>query len=102
MRACLAVLLLTPLALGGEPRVRKDIPYAEPRNERQTLDVHAPEEGKDHPIVFWIHGGGWQRGDKTEVKAKPQAFVDRGYVFVSTNYRFVPNVSIKRMAGDIA
>jgi arylformamidase len=33
---------------------------------------------------------------------KPQAFVDRGFVFVSTNYRFVPNVTIKEMAGDIA
>jgi arylformamidase len=33
---------------------------------------------------------------------KPQAFVDRGFIFVSTNYRFVPNVTIKEMAGDIA
>jgi len=36
------------------------------------------------------------------VQVKPQAFVDRGFVFVSTNYRFVPNVTIKEMAGDIA
>ena len=66
------------------------------------MDVYAPREGKNHPVVFWIHGGGWQRGDKSEVQAKPQAFVDRGFVFVSTNYRFVPNVTIKEMAGDIA
>lgn len=102
MRTCLAILLLSPLALGGEPTVRKDIPYAGPKNVRQSLDVYAPKVGKDHPIVFWIHGGGWQRGDKTEVKAKPQAFVDRGFVFVSTNYRFVPSVTIKQMAGDVA
>jgi acetyl esterase/lipase len=102
MRACLAVLLLAAQAVADEPRTHRDIPYAEPRNERQMLDVHAPKEGKNHPIVFWVHGGGWQRGDKTEVKAKPQAFVDRGFVFASTNYRFVPNVTIKQMAGDIA
>jgi acetyl esterase/lipase len=28
--------------------------------------------------------------------------VDRGFVFVSTNYRFVPNVTVKEMTGDIA
>ena len=80
----------------------RDIGYAEPKNERQTLDVYAPREGKNHPVVFWIHGGGWQAGDKTDVQTKLQAFVDRGFVFVSTNYRFVPNVTIKETARDIA
>lgn len=104
MRACLALLLplFVPMALGGEPTIRRDVPYAEPRNERRTLDVYAPGGGGNHPIVFWIHGGGWQRGDKTEVRAKPRAFADRGFVFVSTNYRFVPDVTIKEMAGDVA
>ncbi len=98
----LALLILSTPVLAEEPNVHRDIAYAEPKNERQTLDVYAPKEGKNHPVVFWIHGGGWQRGDKTEVQGKPQAFVDRGFVFVSTNYRFVPNVTIKEMAGDIA
>ena len=91
----LALLILSTPALAEEPQVHRDIGYAEPKNERQTLDVYAPKEGKNHPVVFWIHGGGWQRGDKTEVQVKPQAFVNRGFVFVSTNYRFVPNVTIK-------
>ena len=33
---------------------------------------------------------------------KPQAFVDKGFVFVSTTYRFLPNVTVKQMTGDIA
>src|SRR5204863_6297808 len=33
---------------------------------------------------------------------KPQAFTEKGFVFVSTNYRFVPKVSVKEMTGDIA
>jgi arylformamidase len=102
MRATTIFLLLTAPALAADPQVHRDLSYVEPENERQTLDVHAPTEGKDHPIVFWIHGGGWQRGDKSEVQVKPQAFVDKGFVFVSTNYRFVPHVTIKEMAGDIA
>ena len=102
MKPTIIVLLLAAPAFAVEPKVERDIAYAEPKNERQMLDVYAPPQAKGLPVVFWIHGGGWQRGDKSEVDHKPQAFVDRGYVFVSTNYRFVPKVSIKEMAGDVA
>lgn len=50
---------------------QRDIAYAEPKHERQTLDVYARTESTDCPIVFWIHGGGWQAGDKTSVQVKP-------------------------------
>ncbi len=102
MNAAACLLLVSASALAAEPQVHRDLPYAEPKNERQSLDVYAPAEGKGHPIVFWIHGGGWQRGDKGDVQVKPQALVDKGFVFVSTNYRFVPNVTIQEMAGDVA
>lgn len=95
------VLLATPL-LAAEPKVHRDLAYAEPKNERHTLDVYAPAEGKDHPIIVWIHGGGWRNGDKGNVQAKPQAFVDKGFIFVSVNYRFVPQVTVKEMTADIA
>ncbi len=98
----LAGLLLASTLFADEPKVHRDLAYAEPKNERQTLDVYAPTEGTRHPVVVWIHGGGWQRGDKTEVQKKPQAFVDKGFVFVSINYRFVPKVTIKQMASDVA
>ncbi|HEY2158474.1 MAG TPA: family 16 glycoside hydrolase, partial [Isosphaeraceae bacterium] len=86
----------------AEPRVQRDVAYADSKDERQTLDVYAPAQGKDRPVVFWIHGGGWQAGDKVEVQAKPQAFVDRGFVFVSTNYRLLPKATIGQMAEDVA
>jgi acetyl esterase/lipase len=95
-------MLLAASALADEPQVHRDLAYAEPKNERQTLDVSAPKEGKKHPIILWIHGGGWQAGDKTDVQVEPQAFVEKGFVFVSINYRLLPNASIKEMAGDVA
>ena len=82
--------------------VKRDIPYAEPANERQMLDVYAPENAKNLPVVFWIHGGGWQTGDKTMVQGKPQAFVDKGFVFVSTNYRLLPDVDMGTIVRDVA
>jgi acetyl esterase/lipase len=102
VRTIVACLFLATPLLAAEPKVHRDLPCAEPKNERQTLDVYATAEGKDHPIVLWIHGGGWRQGDKRGVQRKPAAFVEKGFVFVSTNYRFVPNVTVKEMTGDIA
>lgn len=82
--------------------VKKDIPYVTPGHERQVLDVYAPSGAKGLPVVFWIHGGGWQTGDKSSVQLKPQAFTDRGFVFVSTNYRLLPNVDMGTIVRDVA
>jgi arylformamidase len=102
MKVVAAFLLLGASAFASEPKVYRDLAYAEPKNERQTLDVYAPAEGKEHPVVFWIHGGGWQMGNKSSVGEKPRAFVDRGFVFVSTNYRFFPIVDMETIVRDVA
>jgi acetyl esterase/lipase len=36
------------------------------------------------------------------VQKKPRAFADRGFVFVSVNYRLLPKATIKQMAQDVA
>ncbi len=96
------VLFLTTPVLADEPKAHRGLAYAEPKNERQMLDVYAPTKGTDLPVVVWIHGGGWQRGDKAEVHKKPQAFADQGFVFVALNYRLLPKATIKQMAEDVA
>jgi arylformamidase len=98
----LLILLSASPLLGGEPKVHRDLGYTEPKSDRQTLDVYAPTEGNNHLVVVWIHGGGWQAGDKADVQTKPQAFADKGFAFVSINYRLLPDVTIKQMAGDVA
>jgi acetyl esterase/lipase len=97
------ILVVGLPAVAGEMRVSRDVAYADPKHERQTLDVYSPEGAKGRPVVVWIHGGGWQAGDKKDVDHKPRAFVDRGYVLVSVNYRLLKDgVTIGRMAQDVA
>ena len=96
------LIALTLLPAAQAQDVKRDIPYAEPAQERQVLDVYSPPNAKNLPVVFWIHGGGWQTGDKSSVQVKPQAFMDKGYVFVSTNYRLLPNVDMGTIVRDIA
>ena len=109
----LAMLSLAPLTLAlAQPQtaapaqaklnVKRDIPYADPADPRQKVDLYAPEGAKNLPVVFWIHGGGWQTGDKSDVQVKPQAFADKGFVFVSTGYRLLPNVDMGTIFRDIA
>ena len=81
--------------------VSRDVPYAT-AHERQVLDVHAPAGAKNLPVVFWIHGGGWQSGDKTMVALKPKAFTEAGFVFVSINHRLLPGVEMGAITRDVA
>src|SRR6266480_4685008 len=97
--------LLVAVAFLSEARaqdVKRDIPYADPAHERQVLDVYSPHNSKDLPVVFWIHGGGWQAGDKASVQIKPKVFMEKGFVFVSTNYRLLPSVDMATIVKDIA
>jgi carboxylesterase type B len=95
-------LLFAIAFLSEAPNVKRNLPYADPAHERQVLDVYSPQNAKNLPVVFWIHGGGWQTGDKSSVQSKPQAFVDKGFVFVSTNYRLLPSVDMGTIIRDIA
>jgi acetyl esterase/lipase len=97
------VLVVLVVAVEGRAQdVQRDIPYTNPAHDRQVLDIYSPKRAKDLPVVFWIHGGGWQTGDKKDVQIKPQAFTDRGFVFVSTNYRLLPAVDMATIIRDVA
>jgi len=85
-------------------KLAKDIPYVENGHKRHVLDIYTPQAsaGKSLPVMFWIHGGGWQAGDKSDVALKPKALTERGFVFVSTNYRLLPEVKMDELIGDVA
>lgn len=82
--------------------VKSDIPYVEKADARHVLDVYSPPKAKNLPVVFWIHGGGWQAGDKSDVQIKPRVFMEKGFVFVSTNYRLLPSVDMATIVQDVA
>jgi acetyl esterase/lipase len=98
-------LILTVFTLASAAMaqsIKLDIPYAGVEDAKRTLDVYAPAGAKALPVLFWIHGGGWETGDKAAVKTKPEWFMDRGFVFVSTNYRLEPAVDMGTLTRDVA
>ena len=103
MKPALVLVIVAALATAAQAQtIKRDVPYAGVDDAKRTLDVYAPAGAKDLPVVFWIHGGGWQAGDKTDVKLKPQAFMDKGFVFVSINYRLLPAVDMGTLTRDVA
>jgi acetyl esterase/lipase len=97
-------LLITCVVLTSArgQEVKRDIPYTKNADKLQTLDVYAPANAKGLPVVFWIHGGGWQAGDKSEVYDKPKVLNAKGFILVSTNYRLLPNVDMGTLTRDVA
>ncbi|NWF83812.1 MAG: carboxylesterase family protein [Bryobacteraceae bacterium] len=99
----LCAALISSIAPGqSAPRIERDIPYAEPRNERQLLDIYAPAGAARLPVVVWVHGGGWMRGGKEDMNHKPAAFTEKGFLFVPVNYRFIPAVAMDTIVRDVA
>jgi acetyl esterase/lipase len=99
--AGLFFLAIAAASASHAQHVTRDIPYAT-AHDRQVLDVYAPAGAKNLPVVFWIHGGGWQTGDKTMVALKPKAFTEAGFVFVAINYRLLPSVDMGALTRDVA
>jgi acetyl esterase/lipase len=64
-----------------------EIAYGSDREQR--LDVYGFRPGgARRPVMVYVHGGGWQMGDKRfGMQDKPRFFNAMGHVFVSVNYR---------------
>ena len=85
MKHLLFVIAMVVVVPAGQAQItpsKSNIPYVENGHDRHVLDVYAPKDAKNLPVVFWIHGGGWQVGGKSDVRLKPKWFMDRGFVFV--------------------
>ncbi|MCA8940392.1 MAG: alpha/beta hydrolase [Planctomycetes bacterium] len=67
-----------------------DLAYGE--HEKHKLDIYGPSERASQPIMLYVHGGAWAIGDKRAVHSKAEYFVDKGWLFISINYRLTPEV----------
>jgi acetyl esterase/lipase len=66
-------------------RTELDLSYG-PHGEGNKLDLYLPENADAPlPLVIWIHGGGWEAGDKEEPPGL--GLLGKGYALASINYR---------------
>jgi acetyl esterase/lipase len=79
-----------------------DVPYGGPDAALDVLDVYSPVGAAHAPVLIFIHGGEWTKGDKKEISCKPKFFNEHGVVFVSVNYRLSPKDRHPAQVDDVA
>ena len=63
-----------------------------------------PGATADSPLIAFVHGGGWTRGDMTMMdgSAKLAHWHSLGYAVASLDYRLVPQVTVEDEVADVA
>lgn len=92
-----------PAALPAGVRVVRDVAYG--NDPRQRFDVYRHDRSKDAPVIFMVHGGGWRIGSKSEkavVENKVARWAPKGFVFISVDYRLLPQADPVEQARDVA
>ncbi|GAA0275001.1 hypothetical protein GCM10009127_14480 [Alteraurantiacibacter aestuarii] len=103
--AALVVPAMPPLsaAINAQSRDATMQTLAYGSDDAQTLD-YWPGASLDAPLVVFVHGGGWKRGDKTMMRrsAKLEHWQALGYAVASIDYRLVPDFTVEQQGADVA
>jgi acetyl esterase/lipase len=89
------LLSLPPLLPAQGPKLPdgvellRDVEYGKGGERALKLHILRPKEQPKAamPVVVWIHGGGWEKGNKDSGIALLAPFADRGYFCASVEYR---------------
>jgi acetyl esterase/lipase len=88
----------------GGVEVIRDVAYG--GDPRQVLDVYRPSGARSAPVVVFVHGGAFIRGDRNvsdEIYANVLVwFARHGYVGVNIEYRLAPQAPYPCGAEDVA
>lgn len=81
-------LVKPPSEIPPTMTVMKDLEYGRGGDKPLLLDLYLPKKiEKPVPALIFIHGGGWQGGDKKDYAVYAIDYAAKGYVAVSINYR---------------
>ncbi len=69
--------------------VENDLAYG--ANERHQLDLYRTAQPRpQQPLIVFVHGGAWSRGDKKDYRFVGEAFAQQGFDVAVINYQLAP------------
>jgi len=86
-------------------QIVRDVDYianADYPDGKDRLDIYIPNGARNAPIIFSIHGGALEAGDRREERFVGERFAGAGYVTVVISYRLSPAVSHPAHIQDVA
>ena len=108
LSGCILASMARPAPLPEGAREEKGIAYWAGEgfdDEKHRLDVYAPAGPGPHPVVLFVHGGGWRLGDRDffgAYKNLGRRLASRGMVAVVTSYRLAPDHKHPAHVRDVA
>ena len=91
---------LNRVLAGDHANRLSDLVYGEAT--RQTLDLYRPHQPRaDHPLIVFVHGGSWQRGQKDDYVFLAQSLAQAGIYVASVNYQYAPEAQFPVFVDDI-
>lgn len=83
-----------------------DLPYADNGDQKsdakQHLDLFLPEGKRNFPVLMFVHGGGYQKGDRKEATDFGKLVAAQGIGVAAISYRLYPQVKHPDHIQDIA
>ena len=107
----LAMLAIVVDSTLGSIRIleQQDLFYYEGANahsSKHKLNLFVPADGKGHPVILFVHGGSWRRGDKDDFGGAysqlGRSLASEGIAVAVINYRLTPDVRHPEHARDVA
>ena len=74
-------------------KVRSEYPpktFAYGNGVNEKLDVFAPANAKDLPVMIWIHGGAWTFGSKDDYSGAAPTFIKANTIYVAIGFDNIP------------
>jgi acetyl esterase/lipase len=74
----------------NETKIVKDINYNSKFPDGKLDLIYPKNRTEKSPIIFWVHGGGFVGGDKSDITGYAVELAARGYIVVNINYALAP------------
>lgn len=78
----------------------RDVAYGE--GERRALDLYVPGGEGPHPVLMFVHGGGWEAGSKDQYAFAGKRFAAEGYLTAVPSYSLLPEGTYEVFMADMA
>ena len=95
-----SMLIAKKLDTSSIPRAHIGVRYGEHKNQR--MNIYLPEKPGRYPVIFFLHGGGWQSGSCDDTQVRPfLPGISRDYAVISCEYRLLPEIKYPENLYDV-
>ena len=98
-------LTLPSMKVAPEVEQTKDISYCEGLAEdaaKHKLDIYGPKGKTNPPVLFFVHGGAWKSGDRSNYVPLGNRYAREGVLTVIPSYRLAPKHPHPAQIEDVA